>query len=137
MEQSLNDLIQVLKNPASLEAPIRPTYRENVGITLRNLTQLLNVTTSRFTKDVITCGNVNTIAVSVVGATCGNDGIISRLGGFCFTLLLLIGALLLTVLVFQFFLCLHEHHCLYATNQGIPLHLFVKFVYRHLAHEYK
>ncbi|GAA56484.1 hypothetical protein CLF_110980 [Clonorchis sinensis] len=80
----------VLKNPASLEAPIRPTYRENVGITLRNLTQLLNVTTSRFTKDVITCGNVNTIAVSVVGATCGNDGIISRLGGFCFTLLLLI-----------------------------------------------
>ncbi|TGZ63837.1 hypothetical protein CRM22_006687 [Opisthorchis felineus] len=137
LEQSLKDLIQTLKNPASLEAPIRPTYRENLGIALRNLTALLNVATSQFTKDVITCGSVNTIAVSVVGATCGNDGIISRLGGFCFTLLLLIGALLLTVLAFQFFLCLHEHHCLYATNQGIPLHLFVKFVYRHLAHEYK
>ncbi|KER21479.1 hypothetical protein T265_10213 [Opisthorchis viverrini] len=137
MEQSLKNLIQILKDPAALEAPIRPTYRENVRIALRNLTALLNVTTSQFTKDVITCGSVNTIAVSVIGATCGKDGIISRLGGFCFILLILIGALLLTVLAFQFFLCLHEHHCLYATNQGIPLHLFVKFVYRHLAHEYK
>ncbi|OON17288.1 hypothetical protein X801_06875 [Opisthorchis viverrini] len=102
--QTLKEVVAKLQDKEQLEAPIREVYKSGVDETTNILITLLEKSSSGYARNVLKCGNINAIVTSVIGATCVSDGLINRLGGFFFMMLLYLCPLLLTVLFYQIFL---------------------------------
>ncbi|TGZ73495.1 hypothetical protein CRM22_001484 [Opisthorchis felineus] len=101
---TLDEVFTVLKSPEKIEAPIHEVYQSGVKDAMNLLVTLLEQSSSGYASDVLKCGNINVIVTSVIGATCANDGLFNRFGGFFFMMLLYLCPLLLTVLFYQIFL---------------------------------
>lgn len=107
----LQEVYNVLKDKQKIEQPINKVYDAAVEQTFCNLSQVIEKQTLEFTANVVSCGRVNTALNTAIGAGCAQDGIINRLGGFLFMLLLIGVPMLFTILIFQIFLGLHQEQC--------------------------
>lgn len=123
-------LPQILTNSTLIEEPIRPAYQSSVQNFLGNMSLDLETETTRFTGALLPCHRLSSAVSITVQTFCANSAAIQGLGSNSLIAFAITFILLITFLCFQIFIQLHQKHCLHASNQGIPLYLFVRYIHK-------
>ncbi|KAA0186262.1 hypothetical protein FBUS_00015 [Fasciolopsis buskii] len=127
---SLTNLKSILTNSTLIEEPIRPAYQSSVQNFLGNMSLDLETETTRFTGALLPCHRLSSAVSITVQTFCANSAAIQGLGSNSLIAFAITFILLITFLCFQIFIQLHQKHCLHASNQGIPLYLFVRYIHK-------
>ncbi|CAH8649105.1 unnamed protein product [Dicrocoelium dendriticum] len=113
---TLQSVIQILSNSTAVVDPLVSAYRAAFIEFFAALNTSMDAEMARFTSQVVSCSRLHIILKSTLEITCGNTGLLNRLGGLMFILALLSLPMLIASIIFQVFLSMHEQHSILVTS---------------------